>query len=58
MSFDVAPDEDLPVLADHLASMGMRQGPMTAHWLLHALGRSEPRPRLTGYGRSRRAGSR
>ncbi|MGQ5264508.1 family 78 glycoside hydrolase catalytic domain [Micromonospora sp. ZYX-F-536] len=33
----VAPRADLPALADHVASMGMRQGPMTAHWLLHAL---------------------
>ncbi|MEE6273450.1 family 78 glycoside hydrolase catalytic domain [Georgenia sp. MJ206] len=33
----VAPAEDLPALAEHIAGMGMRQGPMTAHWLLQAL---------------------
>ncbi|MEU4677671.1 family 78 glycoside hydrolase catalytic domain [Micromonospora sp. NPDC023737] len=33
----VAPRADLPALAEHLASMGMKQGPMTAHWLLRAL---------------------
>ncbi|TYC21378.1 Bacterial alpha-L-rhamnosidase [Micromonospora sp. MP36] len=33
----VAPEADLPALADHLAAMGMKQGPMTAHWLLRAL---------------------
>jgi alpha-L-rhamnosidase len=33
----VAPRADLPALAAHLASMGMKQGPMTAHWLLAAL---------------------
>ncbi|MEU8299875.1 family 78 glycoside hydrolase catalytic domain [Micromonospora sp. NPDC048909] len=33
----VAPRTDLPVLARQLASMGMKQGPMTAHWLLRAL---------------------
>ncbi|WP_422770360.1 family 78 glycoside hydrolase catalytic domain [Plantactinospora sp. WMMC1484] len=34
----VAPEADRPALAGHLASMGMKQGPMTAHWLLAALG--------------------
>jgi alpha-L-rhamnosidase len=33
----VAPKGDYPQLAEHLASMGMKQGPMTAHWLLQAL---------------------
>ncbi|MEU5722427.1 family 78 glycoside hydrolase catalytic domain [Micromonospora sp. NPDC047738] len=33
----VAPQADLPALADHLTAMGMKQGPMTAHWLLAAL---------------------
>ncbi|MEU0153989.1 family 78 glycoside hydrolase catalytic domain [Micromonospora fulviviridis] len=33
----VAPRADLPALADRLAAMGMKQGPMTAHWLLRAL---------------------
>jgi alpha-L-rhamnosidase len=37
VAFGVAPREDLPELADHLVSMGMKQGPMTAHWLLDAL---------------------
>ncbi|WP_222864326.1 family 78 glycoside hydrolase catalytic domain [Micromonospora sp. WP24] len=37
----VAPGADLPALAGHLASMGMKQGPMTAHWLLRALADAE-----------------
>lgn len=37
IAFGVAPASDYPRLADHLGSMGMRQGPMTAHWLLQAL---------------------
>jgi alpha-L-rhamnosidase len=34
----VAPAADRPALAGYLASLGMKQGPMTAHWLLQALG--------------------
>ncbi|AVT31771.1 alpha-L-rhamnosidase [Plantactinospora sp. BC1] len=34
----VAPEADRPALAGYLASLGMKQGPMTAHWLLAALG--------------------
>ncbi|MEE6258831.1 family 78 glycoside hydrolase catalytic domain [Plantactinospora sonchi] len=34
----VAPAADRPALAAYLAGLGMRQGPMTAHWLLQALG--------------------
>jgi alpha-L-rhamnosidase len=37
IAYGIAPREDYPVLADYLASLGMRQGPMTAHWLLQAL---------------------
>lgn len=37
IAYGVAPEEDYPELAEHLAGMGMRQGPMTAHWLLQAL---------------------
>ena len=37
IAYGIAPEEDWPALAEHLASMGMRQGPMTAHWLLQAL---------------------
>ena len=37
IAFGVAPESDYPMLAEHLASMGMKQGPMTAHWLLQAL---------------------
>jgi alpha-L-rhamnosidase len=40
ISFAVAPDPDVASLADHIAGMGMRQGPMTAHRLLDALGRA------------------
>ena len=38
IAYGVAPAADRPALAEHLASMGMKQGPMTAHWLLRALG--------------------
>lgn len=37
----VAPAADHPALAGFLASLGMKQGPMTAHWLLQALGDSD-----------------
>lgn len=37
VAFGIAPEEDLPALGDHLAGMGMRQGPMTSHFLLDAL---------------------
>lgn len=37
IAFGVAPAADLPGLTGHLAAAGMRQGPMTAHWLLRAL---------------------
>jgi alpha-L-rhamnosidase len=37
IAYDVAPPGAYPVLADYIASLGMRQGPMTAHWLLQAL---------------------
>ncbi len=33
----IAPAGDHTALAEYLASMGMKQGPMTAHWLLQAL---------------------
>jgi alpha-L-rhamnosidase len=33
----IAPAADRPALASYLASLGMKQGPMTAHWLLQAL---------------------
>ncbi|MGH1564201.1 family 78 glycoside hydrolase catalytic domain [Mumia sp. DW29H23] len=41
VAFDVAPASDLPVLAEHLAGMGMKQGPMTVHRLLQALGKAD-----------------
>jgi alpha-L-rhamnosidase len=37
IAFGIAPEADYPALADHVAGMGMRQGPMTAHWALQAL---------------------
>lgn len=37
VAYGVAPDDDVAELADHLASLGMKQGPMTAHRLLQAL---------------------
>jgi alpha-L-rhamnosidase len=38
IAYRVAPEDDWAALAEHLAGMGMRQGPMTAHRLLQALG--------------------
>ncbi|UMG94497.1 family 78 glycoside hydrolase catalytic domain [Nocardioides sp. TF02-7] len=40
VAFGIAPAEDLPELGQYLASLGMRQGPMTAHFLLEALAAS------------------
>jgi alpha-L-rhamnosidase len=39
VAFGIAPEEDLPALGDYLAGMGMKQGPMTAHFLVEALAR-------------------
>jgi alpha-L-rhamnosidase len=36
LAFGLAPTEDQAALADYVASLGMQQGPMTAHWLLQA----------------------
>ncbi|WP_019818987.1 family 78 glycoside hydrolase catalytic domain [Saccharomonospora saliphila] len=41
IAFGVAPESDHDALAEHLAGMGMRQGPMTAHWLLRALSEAD-----------------
>ncbi|MEV6303074.1 family 78 glycoside hydrolase catalytic domain [Actinoplanes sp. NPDC051861] len=41
VAFGIAPAADLPALTEFLAASGMKQGPMTAHWLLKAL---ETRP--------------
>lgn len=38
IAYGIAPEDDHDDLAEHLAGMGLRQGPMTAHWLLQALG--------------------
>ncbi|KAA1427731.1 family 78 glycoside hydrolase catalytic domain [Nocardioides antri] len=40
VAFGIAPESDLPALGEHLAGMGMKQGPMTAHFLLDALERA------------------
>jgi alpha-L-rhamnosidase len=37
VAFGVAPQADRDKLTGYLASLGMKQGPMTAHWLLTAL---------------------
>ncbi|MFE6508282.1 family 78 glycoside hydrolase catalytic domain [Nocardioides sp. NPDC057767] len=37
IAFGIAPAADVPALGEHLAGMGMKQGPMTAHVLLEAL---------------------
>ncbi|MEV6109358.1 family 78 glycoside hydrolase catalytic domain [Streptomyces sp. NPDC051940] len=41
MAFGVAPREDHARLADRIAAMGMKQGPMTAHRLLQALSEAD-----------------
>lgn len=40
VALGIAPIADLPELGEYLASMGMKQGPMTAHWLVEALAAS------------------
>jgi len=37
VSLGIAPAEDVPELGAYLAGMGMKQGPMTVHWLVEAL---------------------
>lgn len=37
IAFNVAPEADRQHIAEWLGKQGMRQGPMTAHWLLKAL---------------------
>lgn len=41
VALGIAPRADLPRLGDHLAAMGMKQGPMTVHWLVEALTASD-----------------
>lgn len=38
IAFGIAPEADRPALAEQIGAMGMKQGPMTSHWLLKALG--------------------
>jgi alpha-L-rhamnosidase len=38
VAFGVAPSDKLSNVVDYAASLGMNQGPMTAHWLAKALG--------------------
>ncbi len=40
VAFGIAPEADLPALGEYLAGLGMKQGPMTAHFLVEALARS------------------
>lgn len=40
VALGIAPEADVPALGDHLAGMGMKQGPMTVHWLVEALAES------------------
>lgn len=40
VAFGIAPEEDLQALGEYLAGMGMKQGPMTSHFLLDALAAS------------------
>ncbi|HVY25667.1 MAG TPA: family 78 glycoside hydrolase catalytic domain [Polyangiaceae bacterium] len=41
VAFGIAPPADYAKLATYIAGRGMKQGPMTAHWLLKALGDAE-----------------
>lgn len=41
IAFGVAPQSDRPALAEYLAGLGMKQGPMTVHRLVEALGLAE-----------------
>ena len=38
IAYRIAPPADWVALASYVAGLGMKQGPMTAHWLLKALG--------------------
>ncbi len=40
VALGIAPAADLAGLGEHVGSMGMKQGPMTAHWLVEALAAS------------------
>lgn len=41
VAFGVAPAADYAKIAEYIAGKGMKQGPMTAHWLLKALADAE-----------------
>ncbi len=41
IAFGIAPARDRAALANHVAGLGMQQGPMTVHWLLRALSDAE-----------------
>lgn len=41
LAFGVAPTADHAAVGAHVARLGMKQGPMTAHWLLKALGEAD-----------------
>lgn len=41
LAFGVVPSADRARVGEYIAGLGMKQGPMTAHWLLKALGEVE-----------------
>jgi alpha-L-rhamnosidase len=41
LAFGVVPSADKARVAEYVAGLGMKQGPMTAHWLLKALGEAD-----------------
>ncbi|HTV25912.1 MAG TPA: family 78 glycoside hydrolase catalytic domain [Polyangiaceae bacterium] len=46
LAFGIVPPAQRAAVAQHVASLGMQQGPMTAHWLAKALADSERYPEL------------
>jgi alpha-L-rhamnosidase len=41
LAFGVVPEADRAGVAEYVAGLGLKQGPMTAHWLLKALGEAD-----------------
>jgi len=46
LAFGLVPPAEREAVVDYVASLGMRQGPMTAHWLAKALADNERHPAL------------
>lgn len=41
LAFGIVPEADRARVAEYVAGLGLKQGPMTAHWLLKALGEAD-----------------